>query len=194
VAGLQRARPFHVPFVLTQRGFFCSVIAAAGVAIGLGACSGQASETGTTAAATPARKSTTYRFAKPPIAVFYGEKGYPAQWTILVRLNKPLPTNAQRRPRGDLHVDHEPSEAGPSRVGDRKTHACYVAAYGSENDVKGGAQLVKPRDKQLVTVTLSFNRRTSVSVRVRARKAATLAAVNTQQGVRPYLDELGCSS
>jgi hypothetical protein len=144
-------------------------------------------------ATTAARQATSFRFVKAPVVVYYAKPGYPAQWTIVVRLNKVLPRRSNRRPRGDLLTDGNPSEAGLSRVGSRKGRACYVTSYGSENDVHGSPHLVKPRDGQRVTITLYFNKRTlPVDIRVAARRKATLPEVNTFEGVQPYLAQLGC--
>jgi hypothetical protein len=166
----------------------------------LTACSSGASSSGraegesatNSAAVVAARQATSFRFVKAPVAAYYAEAGHSAQWTIVVRLNKALPTRSDRRPRADLRIDRNPSEAGPSRVGSRKGRACYVASYSSENDVQGSPQLVKPRNGQRVTVTLYFNKRKSFDVRTSARRAASLAAVNTHEGIRPYLTQLGC--
>jgi hypothetical protein len=166
----------------------------------LGACSGNASSsnrpaaTGATTSADRAvlRQRTSFRFARTPVVVYAASAGHSAQWAIVARLNKPLPTGSDRRPRADLRIDHNPSEAGPSRVGSRNGRACYVAAYSSENDKHGSPQLVKPRDGQRVTITLYFNKHKSVDIRAGARRAASLAAVNTQKGIQPYLAQLGC--
>jgi hypothetical protein len=166
----------------------------------LAACSGsatppdatQGTRTPTAPRVSSAQQSTTFRFVEAPIAVYASEAGHSAQWAIVVRLNKPLPTGQDRRPRADLRIDHNPSEAGPSRVGSRTGRACYVAAYSSENDKEGSPQLVKPRPGKRVTVTLYFNKHKSVDARVRPRHAKALSAVNTREGIQPYLASLGC--
>jgi hypothetical protein len=167
----------------------------------LAACSSGASSSGraegesatNSAAVVAARQVTSFRFVKAPVVAYYAEAGYRAQWAIVVRLNKALPTRSDRRPRADLLIDGNPSEAGPSRVGSRKERACYGASYSSENDVQGSPQLVKPRNGQRVTVTLYFNKRKSVvDVRTSAHREASLAGVNTHEGIRPYLAQLGC--
>jgi hypothetical protein len=150
----------------------------------------QTAAPGTTA--TAARQATSFRFAKAPIVVYWASAGRSAQWAIVVRLNKALPTKSDRRPRADLRIDGNPSEAGPSRVGSRMGRACYVAAYPSENDVHGSPQLVKPRNGQRVTITLYFNKDKSVDVRAAARRVASLPAVNTREGIQPSLAQLGC--
>jgi hypothetical protein len=167
----------------------------------LAACSNDGSSSGgpegsnttTSAAAVVVRQSTSFRFAKAPVVAYYAAAGYSAQWVIVARLNKVLPTKSDRRPRADFRIDHNPSEAGPSRVGSRKGgRACYVTSYSSENDVHGSPQLVKPRNGQRVTITLYFNKRKSVDVRASARRMASLPEVNTYEGIRPYLVQLGC--
>lgn len=155
--------------------------------------SGSAGSSATTSAAVAASgRATSFRFVKAPVVAYYAAAGHSAQWMIVARLNKALPTRSDRRPRADLRVDGNPSEAGPSRVGSRMGRACYVASYSSENDAQGSPQLVKPRSGQRVTITLYFNKRMSVDVRVSARRVASLAAVNTHEGIQPYLAQLGC--
>jgi hypothetical protein len=163
----------------------------------LAACANDGSSSGrpegtTTAAVVVARQATSFRFVEAPVVVYYAAADYSAQWTIVARLNKALPTKPDRRPRGDFLIDGNPSEAGPSRVGSRRGRACYVASYSSENDVQGSPQLVKPRNGQRVTITLYFNKRKSVDVRASARRMASLPEVNTYEGIRPYLAQLGC--
>jgi hypothetical protein len=170
----------------------------------LAACSNDASSSGlsegestaNSAVVVAARQPTSFRFAKAPVVAYYAAAGTSAQWVIVARLNKVLPTKSDRRPRADFLIDRNPSEAGPSRVGSRKgRRACYVTSYSSENDVHGSPQLVTPRDGQRVTITLYFNKRKSfVDVRVSARRVASLAAVNTHEGIQPYLAQLGCSA
>ena len=153
----------------------------------------QTAAPGTTATtATAARQATSFRFVKAPVVVYWASAGRSAQWAIVVRLNKVLPTTPDRRPRADLRIDGNPSEAGPSRVGSRMGRTCYATSYGSENDVHGSPQLVKPRNGQRVTITLYFNKYKSVDVRASARRVAPLAAVNTREGIQPYLAQLGC--
>jgi hypothetical protein len=166
----------------------------------LAACSNDANSSGrfggesatTSAAVVAARQPTSFRFVKAPVVAYYAEAGSSGQWAIVVRLNKALPIRSDRRPRADLRIDRNPSEAGPSRVGSRKGRACYVASYSSENDVENSPQLVKPRNGQRVTVTLYFNKRKSVDVRTSARRAGSLAGVNTHEGIQPFLAQLGC--
>jgi hypothetical protein len=166
----------------------------------LAACSGnakapdarQGTRTPTAPRASDAQQSTAFRFVKAPIAIYAADAGHSAQWAIVVRVNTALPTGADRRPRADLRIDHNPSEAGPSRVGSRTGRACYVAAYSSENDKEGPPQLVKPRAGKRVTITLYFNKHKSIDASVRSRHAKVLSAVNTREGIQPYLASLGC--
>lgn len=197
MAVLLRARR-NVP--VTRRAAWWGAVPGLVVAFLLAACSSGANssdraedEEATNSAATvAARQATSFRFVKSPVVAYYAEAGHSAQWTIVVRLNKALPTRPDRRPRADLRIDHNPSEAGPSRVGSRKGRACYAASYSSENDVQGSPQLVKPRRGQRVTVTLYFNKRKSVDILTSARRAVSLAEVNTHEGIQPYLAQLGC--
>ncbi len=166
----------------------------------LSACSSGASSSGqveggsatNSAAAVAARQATSFRFVKAPVVAYYAEAGRSGQWAVVVRLNKALPTRSDRRPRADLRIDRNPSEAGPSRVGSRNGRACYVASYSGENDMESSPQLVKPRNGQRVTVSLYFNKRKSVDVRTSARHVASLAGVNTHEGIQPFLAQLGC--
>lgn len=175
-----------------------------GLGVATGACADDASrgDTATVATGIPPvaasatttaeREHTTFRFAATPVVVFYAAKGHAAQWAVVARLNKALPTGADHRPRADLRIDHEPSDARVSRVGSRNGRACYVANYSSENDQHGAPQLVKPEDGQKVTVTLYFNKRKFTTTRARANRRAALGDVNSAQGLQPYLGELGC--
>jgi hypothetical protein len=181
-----------------------SGVLAAALALALGACaSGNSreaapSETATAPTGIPpappttsSRESTTFRFVRPPVVV-YANEGRSAQWAIVVRLNKALPTGANHRSRGDLRLDHEPSDSGASRVGSRVGRACYLANYSSENDKQGAPQLVSPHNGQRVTVTLYFNKRKTKDTRLHAKRRSKLADVNTREGVQEYLQQLGC--
>jgi hypothetical protein len=140
------------------------------------------------------REPTRFRFVGAPVVIFYSAAGHDAQWAVVARLNKALPTGSDHRPRADLRIDHEPSDASPSRVGSRDGRACYVAGYGSENDEHGARQLLKPHNGQKVSITLYFNKRRFVSARSRAIRRRSLGDVNSAQGIRPYLRRLGCQS
>ena len=43
-----------------------------------------------------------------------------------------------------------------------------------------------------MTITLYFNKHKSVDVIAHARRAGSLAAVNSLAGIQPYLAQLGC--
>jgi hypothetical protein len=178
-----------------------SVALVLGLGAANGACAHGTSHTDTArapkgippAAATATRDPTTFRFVGAPAVVFYAAAGHHAQWAVIARLNKALPTGSDGRPRADLRIDHEPSEAGASRVGSRNGRACYVASYSSENDEHGAPQLVDPHDKQKVSITLYFNKRKFVSTRSRAVRRGSLGDVNSAHGIQADLAKLGCA-
>jgi hypothetical protein len=190
---------------LSRRAFSAGAALVLGLGFANGACARGTSKTGTTAAAptgitsvasaaTEKREPTTFRLVGRPVVVYYAAPGHSAQWAVVARLNKALPSGSDHRPRADLRIDHEPSEARPSRVGSRNGRACYVASYGSENDKSAAPQLVKPHDGQRVTVTLYFNKRKFMNIWSRAERRDSLGDVNSEQGIQPYLARLGCAS